>query len=462
MKPSIFYSSRQPYLKYLAIILTTITIYVLTHSSYLADPNINDVTTKPILETVPQPPPQSPSSPEQQQQQQPANQDQIVKVPEELKNKPQDLVVDNNKDQKPAVSGVPKSSSSSPQQQEKQDTKKELENSSSSKDPVKSEKVKATFVTLARNSELYDLIKSIRNVEDRFNRKFNYDWVFLNDDDFTQEFKDLTTALVSGKTKYGKIPKEHWSYPDWIDLKRAEETRKNMKLQKIIYGDSESYRHMCRFESGFFWRHPLLDDYDWYWRVEPSIDIHCDLNYDLFKYMEDNNKVYGFTISIHEFRATIPTLWDTTKKFIKENPQYLAENNFMDFISDDKGETYNLCHFWSNFEIANLNFWRGEAYRKYFDYLDQTGGFFYERWGDAPIHSIAAALFLPKDKIHYFDDVGYKHSVYTQCPLNPQFRYEHKCHCNPDNDFTFRGYSCGKKYFEKMGLQKPKEWEKYQ
>ena len=85
MKPSIFYSSRQPYLKYLAIILTTITIYVLTHSSYLADPNINDVTTKPILETVPQPPPQSPSSPEQQQQQQPANQDQIVKVPEELK-----------------------------------------------------------------------------------------------------------------------------------------------------------------------------------------------------------------------------------------------------------------------------------------------------------------------------------------------------------------------------------------
>lgn len=57
--------------------------------------------------------------------------------------------------------------------------------------------------------------------------------------------------------------------------------------------------------------------------------------------------------------------------------------------------------------------------------------------------------FYQKDKIHYFDDVGYKHSVYTQCPLNPQFRYEHKCHCNPDNDFTFRGYSCGKKYFEK-------------
>ncbi|KAI3402556.2 KRE2 [Candida oxycetoniae] len=323
-------------------------------------------------------------------------------------------------------------------------------------------KVKATFVTLARNEELYKLIESIREVEDRFNRKYNYDWVFFNDKEFSQEFKDLTTSIVSGKTKYGLVPKEHWSYPDWIDLQKAEDSRKTMKLNKIIYGDSESYRHMCRFESGFFWRNELLDEYDWYWRVEPEIKIYCDLDYDLFKYMEDNDKVYGFTISIYEFEKTIPTLWQHTKDFIKKNPQYLAENNFMDFISDDGGETYNLCHFWSNFEIASLKFWRSEAYTKYFEYLDKTGGFFYERWGDAPIHSIAAALFLPKDKIHYFEDVGYRHGVYAQCPLNNEFRYKHKCHCNPNDDFTFRGYSCGKKYFEKMGLVKPVEWEKYQ
>ena len=53
----------------------------------------------------------------------------------------------------------------------------------------KNQKIKATFVTLARNEELYDLIKSIRTVEDRFNRKFNYDWVFLNDKEFTQNLK---------------------------------------------------------------------------------------------------------------------------------------------------------------------------------------------------------------------------------------------------------------------------------
>lgn len=322
-------------------------------------------------------------------------------------------------------------------------------------------RVKATFVSLARNSELYDLIKAIRRVEDRFNRKFNYDWVFLNDEDFTQEFKDLTTAIVSGKTKYGKIPKEHWSYPEWIDQKKAAETRRVMKEKNIIYGDLESYRHMCRFESGFFWRNELMEEYDWYWRVEPGIKIHCDLDYDLFKFMQDNDKVYGFTISIHEFEATIPSLWQHTKDFIKLHPEYIADNNLLDFISNDKGETYNLCHFWSNFEVGSLAFWRSKAYRDYFEYLDKTGGFFYERWGDAPIHSIAAALFLPREKVHYFEDVGYTHSVYTQCPLDAQYRYDHKCHCNPKDDFTFRGYSCGKKYYDVMNLQKPKEWEKY-
>jgi alpha 1,2-mannosyltransferase len=327
--------------------------------------------------------------------------------------------------------------------------------------PDASKKVKATFVTLARNKELYSLITSIKGVEDRFNHKYNYDWVFLNDEEFSDEFKKLTLAIVSGTAKYGLIPKEHWSYPEWIDLDKAAESRKKMKEAKIIYGDSESYRHMCRFESGFFWRNPLLEDYDWYWRVEPDTTIHCDLDYDLFKWMEDNEKVYGFTISIHEFRKTIPSLWDHTKDFIKLHPEYIAENNMMEFISDDKGETYNLCHFWSNFEIASLKFWRSPAYRDYFDYLDKQGGFFYERWGDAPIHSIAAALFLPKDKVHYFEDVGYRHGVYTQCPIEPDYRYKHKCYCDPAKDFTFRGYSCGKKYFEVNKLKFPENWEKF-
>lgn len=206
----------------------------------------------------------------------------------------------------------------------------------------------ATFVTLARNSDIWEISKSIRHVEDRFNHRYNYDWVFLNDQPFDDEFKRITTNLCSGRARYGLIPKEHWSFPEWIDQKKAEDVRKDMKERKIIYGDSVSYRHMCRYESGFFFRHPIMNEYSYYWRVEPSIDLFCDIEYDAFEFMNKNNKKYSFVISLYEYRETIPTLWDSTKTFMGEHPEHMAADNSMEFLSDDGGKTYNRCHFVSS------------------------------------------------------------------------------------------------------------------
>ena len=206
-------------------------------------------------------------------------------------------------------------------------------------------RMNATFVTLARNGDIWEIARSIRQVEDRFNRKFHYDWVFLNDKPFDATFKKVTSSLVSGNTFYGEIPKEHWSFPSHIDQDKARKVREDMAQRKIIYGDSVSYRHMCRFESGFFFRQELMLNYEWYWRVEPSIELFCDINYDAFKFMADNKKKYSFVLSLYEYVETIPTLWESTKKFIKEHPEHIAEKNSMGFLSDDGGDTYNHCHF---------------------------------------------------------------------------------------------------------------------
>jgi alpha 1,2-mannosyltransferase len=125
---------------------------------------------------------------------------------------------------------------------------------------------------------------------------------------------------------------------------------------------------MCRFNSGvravvpcdaygssdaslftqFFYRHELLKPYRWYWRVEyvrvpkawtsaahlayarPDVDFTCDIQYDPFVFMEQNNKTYGalcflvrtitlshprsgWTITLTEVMDTIPGLWEATK-----------------------------------------------------------------------------------------------------------------------------------------------------
>ncbi|KAJ1894995.1 hypothetical protein LPJ66_004852 [Kickxella alabastrina] len=289
--------------------------------------------------------------------------------------------------------------------------------------------VRAAFVVLVRNSELVGMKKAMRQIEDRFNGKFNYPYVFLNDVPFTDEFKAETTAMTKANITFGEVPQEHWSYPEWINQTYAGECRQQMQEQGVFYALSESYRHMCRFNSGFFFRHPLLDDIDYYWRIEPDVEYSCDIDYDPFLLMQRKGIKYGYTIALHEYPETIPTLWDTAKAFVKSNPGFVRHLAGYSWLSNDGGETYNGCHFWSNFEIGSLAFFRSPEYLAYFDYLDRAGGFFYERWGDAPVHAIAAALMLQKEEVHWFEDIGYYHNPWSNCPLSPESRL--RCHCDP-------------------------------
>ncbi len=207
---------------------------------------------------------------------------------------------------------------------------------------------KACLVMLVRNDELHPARFSIRQIEDRFNARFGYDWVFLNDQPFTDEFINYTSALTSGQAFYGQIPQQHWSYPSFIDQGKATKAMADMDAQGIIYGGSLSYRHMCRFNSGFFYRHELMQKYDYYFRIEPYVEFYCDMYEDPFKFMRENGKKYGWVMSMYEFEATVTTLWQTTKAFAKKFPQHIAPKNSLSFMVHDatslENSEYNLCH----------------------------------------------------------------------------------------------------------------------
>lgn len=135
----------------------------------------------------------------------------------------------------------------------------------------------ATFVVLARNQELEGVIQSLKSVERHFNRWYHYPYVFLNDGDFNETFKKTVQQYTSSTIEFGKIPPDMWGYPDWADVETAKEGIRQQGDAAIMYGGIESYHHMCRFYSGFFYKHELLQKYDWYWRVEPDIKYFCDI-----------------------------------------------------------------------------------------------------------------------------------------------------------------------------------------
>jgi alpha 1,2-mannosyltransferase len=305
--------------------------------------------------------------------------------------------------------------------------------------------VKGCFVMLTRNGDLHSVRATVRQVEDRLNRRFNYPYIFINDQPFTEKFKDFTSALTGGKTFYGEIPPEQWGWPEWVDQQTAQKNMQKMEEQKVLYGGSLSYRHMCRFESGFFFRHPLLDQCDYYWRIEPGVYYYCDME-DPFALMQQQKAKYGFTISLLEYKETIPSLWATVKSFVKDwnanhpNDKLPRDERMYSFITDDEGETYNLCHFWSKYDVPvilqltaivlklvvllglgvlnispTLNI--STRLATFITVLCSRGWLiFIERWGDAPVHSIAVGLFLRFEEVIFYNDIGYKHEPFTHCP----------------------------------------------
>lgn len=342
-------------------------------------------------------------------------------------------------------------------------------------------KMNATFVMLTRNEECEDVAKSVRSIEDHFNQWFQYPYVFLNDVPFTEEFKTRIRSLSDAPMEFGTVDKLDWEFPEQVRESFAFQNALNDQGDRgILYGSEESYHKMCRFYSGLFFKHPLVQKFEWYWRLEPDVEFFCDLTYDPFAEMHRTDKVYGFTVLLPELYYTVPNLFRYTRSFIRKHELKLGslwrlftdsykvldtddelmasrvnydedvDNKVSEKVAiehmlaegsgdeemglrylvgrakskvplfDDKfdDEEYNLCHFWSNFEIARIDVFDNEVYNAYFRYLESKGGFWRERWGDAPVHSLGLGMILNVDDVHYFRDIGYRHSMIQHCPKN--------------------------------------------
>ena len=280
---------------------------------------------------------------------------------------------------------------------------------------TKQPRANATFLVLARNEELSGVINSIKLMERHFNRWYNYPYVFLNDADFNSTFKETVQTYTSGAVEFGKIGPELWGYPSWMHEDVARDAVKQQGDDDIMYGGIESYHHMCRFFSGFFFKHELLLQYEWYWRIEPDVRYFCDITYDPFVEMAKRNKTYGFTIAVKELKETVPNifryatafrrvnnitsrgLWEMFTSRPPDDEDFWPENDprqkkkqnamgpdvhsVLPEIDDESmdGDVYNMCHFWSNFEIARLDWFRSKEYQSFFDTLDKSAGFWTER-----------------------------------------------------------------------------------
>lgn len=270
----------------------------------------------------------------------------------------------------------------------------------------------------------------------------------MNDEAFTTDFMRTLESGLTARCFFGRVPSQHWSYPPHVNASAAAAARAAQGRAKVLYGNVESYHFMCRYFSGFFMHHPLLTGFDYYWRVEPGVRFYCELAADPFATLRDKGAVYGWNIARVELMDTVPNLWPSVIRFLHEHPALLHPRNSLRAmapqfrgLSDQGPEVtvlaapYSGCHYWDNFEIGALEFFRSKPYQALFAALDATGGFFLERWGDAPVHSIAvSALTDGRAAIHRFEDIGYRHGDALHCPQDKELA--RRCTCLPAADYN--------------------------
>ena len=145
-----------------------------------------------------------------------------------------------------------------------------------------------------------------------------------------------------------------------------------------------------------FYTLEALRRYKWYWRLEPDVEFSCSITYDPFVKMAQHKQVYGWTMSLWEEGNTCPSLFrhmadwkeanliPTTNLWKAMMSASWLPYPFRRWLSwlphhDKLGDVWSMCHYWSNFEIADLDFFRSKSYQDLFNYLDQKEGFYHER-----------------------------------------------------------------------------------
>ena len=219
-----------------------------------------------------------------------------------------------------------------------------------------------------------------------FNAEFRYPIIIFHTGDIRNETNELLPLNYTREL----IFLQHITFPVPRYLPK--------KNSSCLHG--LEYRHMCRFHANTVYTHPIFQDLEFAWRLDDdSLFLGPNIEYDVFQFMKDNELLYGYNIILRDSEPCVIGLWEAARHYMKRlklDGQYL-----------NRWSRYKM--FYNNFEISNVSIWQTTEYRGFMKYIDDLGGIYKYRWGDAPMKSLALAMFVSPEKIHKFKYIGYIH-----------------------------------------------------
>ena len=162
---------------------------------------------------------------------------------------------------------------------------------------------------------------------------------------------------------------------------------------------------MCRFWAYGVFQQGVVSSLRYYWRLDTDLYLLRDIPIDPFLWMESLSIGYVYGATDLDEDQVLFGLWKTTLEHARRreihpyglvsvaNPVHVGVSTPLHEAVDLlKVAGYNRFIYYNNFELSRVDMWRSPQYLDYFMDLDQSGGIFRYRWGDAPIRTLALSL----------------------------------------------------------------------
>lgn len=164
------------------------------------------------------------------------------------------------------------------------------------------------------------------------------------------------------------------------------------------------YRMMCRFFSGaMYFEYPILQDYEYYLRLDTDSRIESPIGESLFETMARRGGHYGFYAPANQLDNPFVTrgLHDWLRSYFCSQSKLLGVKFKLKVQRD--------AMYYTNFELGYFPAFRSPAYEKFFHAIDQSGGILINRWGDAPIKYAAVRTLFHRRNVIGFRNFDYTH-----------------------------------------------------
>lgn len=135
----------------------------------------------------------------------------------------------------------------------------------------KSPTPRAALVSLAQDHDLSAVLSSVAQLEQSFNSRYQYEWVFFSPAPLSENFKVLTSNATNATCMYEVVETKTWDQADELVSTVADHEYHQAVLVKEI----------SRWRSGPFATEGRLKNYDYFWSIEPGVSLfHTGNGYD--------------------------------------------------------------------------------------------------------------------------------------------------------------------------------------